>query len=180
MPVGVQRMGPFNGLTPLHIKIDELTIDNNVDPCGDAMKTTNRRFGEGDDFSFEAPFLQTDLGSLTYNVMIPLKPDGTEQKLTVTQETQEKNNGKVQTDETSRVVPFNFFFKLPAIQILLDKAKIHHQEDRPLDAVSTTWDFDSQDMEPDEPLIKNVPDSKTKVKVRVYYKFSRKPITDGK
>jgi hypothetical protein len=31
-------------------------------------------------------------------------------------------------------------------------------------------------VEPDKPLIKGVPDSKTKVKVRVYYKFSRTPI----
>jgi len=32
------------------------------------------------------------------------------------------------------------------------------------------------DMTPDEPLIDDVPDSKTNVKVRVHYRFSKTPI----
>lgn len=189
LPSGVQRMGPFNGLVPLYVKRHEMTKYGGKDACNDDEFTTNTREGDGDDFSYAAPFFMADTQHLTYNVTIPLKPDGDKQQVMVKQEVQSKVNKQWKTETTPpgpHKVPFKEMevFKLSNVKVtdpkrggsLLKGGIIHHEIDVPLDVVSSYVEFDSGDVEPDDPILSGNSDTKDKVKVHIYYKLSKTPI----
>ena len=189
IPVGAQRRDPLNGLLPLSIKIHEMTLYGGKDPCGDDEYTTNTRNGDGDDFSNTGPSFMADTQRLTYNVTIPLNPNGDKEQLTVKQEVKEKVNKQWTTTITPpgpHNVPFKDgrLFSLSKIKVtdpkrggqLLKGGVIHHELDVPLDVVTGYIEFDSGDVAPDEPILSGNPETKEKVKVRVYYKISKTPI----
>ena len=119
--------------------------------------------------------------------MQPCRADGDAKQVTKTQVTEEKIDGKIKkSGEPPRVVPFKDLRNLVEgstdeksvlIKGLLEGGRIHHQENRPLDATGGAIEFDSGDLEPDQPLISSVPETKEKVKIRVCYKISRTPIS---
>lgn len=179
LPGGVQRMGPFNGVLPLEIDIMHLINVLDKDPCGDDVKTATLRKGKDPDFSYQAPYLQADLDKLTYNVTIPFLPDSAEKKLKITQAIDETTNGQKQHHYTERDVPFKqaWVQEFPSVKGLVEKGKIHHDIDRPLNAQDPKWGFDSGEREPDKPVFPNAIDENAKVTIRVRYLFSRTPIT---
>ncbi len=178
----------FNGLLPLYIKIHEMTLYGGKDACGDESSTTNTRSGDGSDFSLATPRFVADTEHLTYNIFIPLKPESDKQQATVKQVVRELVNKKPQetvTEPGPHDVPFKDgqLFGISGITVtdpkrggyLLKGGVIHHEIDVPLDVVSGYVEYDSGDVEPDEPLIKTKPNTKTKVKVHIYYKLSKTP-----
>src|SRR5262249_40911884 len=151
---------------PLNIKMHEMTLYGGKDPCGDDRYTTNTRNGDGDDFSYAAPFFMADTQRLTYNVTIPFNPDGDKQQVIVKQEVKEMVNKEWKTTPTPpgpHNVPFKErpLFTLSKIKVtdpkrggaLLKGGVIHHEVDVPLDVVSGYVEFDSGDVEPDEPIL---------------------------
>ena len=191
VPTGGQRKDPFNGLLPLSIKRHEMARYGQKDPCNDDEFTKNTRDGDGDDFSNTSPFFMADTQHLTYNVTIPLNPDGNQDQVMVKQEVTQKINKQWQTEVTPpgpHKVPFNAkqfeIFKLTNVKVtdpkrggtLLKGGVIHHGVDIPLDVVSGYVEFDSGDVEPDEPILSGNIDTKLKVRVHIYYKLSKTPI----
>jgi hypothetical protein len=179
----------FNGILPFYIKIHEMTLYGGKDTCGDYSSTTNTRNGDGNDFSLATPRFVADTEHLTYNIFIPLNPESDKQQATVKQVVRELVNKKPQdtvTEPGPHDVPFKDgqLFGISRITVsdpkrggyLLKGGVIHHEIDVPLDVVSGYVEYDSGDVEPDEPLIKTKPNTKTKVKVHIYYKLSKTPI----
>ncbi len=72
-------------------------------------------------------------------------------------------------------------FRIPNVKGLISGFTIQHTPNDFLYPANfpTAWEYDSAkdfpDLQPDNPLIQDVPDSKTKVKIRVLYRFSKTP-----
>ena len=132
-------------------------------------------------FSFPGINLTTDNKLLTYNLDITLLFLSGKEGVTMRSQTiydrSDFGHGEAPTHEETPVEETQVSivdFKLPDIKGLIQNSQIKHKTDRPLPAnFSGAWEYDSGDMTPDEPLIKGVPDSKTNVKVRVRYRFSK-------
>jgi hypothetical protein len=137
--------------------------------------------------------LHTDEKSLTYNVLIPIvfmnpsKDTGmtmlskTEIDRSYSCPTEKKEPAHEETIIDEKQVSINSL-DLPKVKGLigdgfLEGSVVEHKPDKPWPPnFLTAWEYDSGDMMPNEPLIAGVPDSKTNVKVRVRYRFSKTPI----
>lgn len=132
--------------------------------------------------------LNTDEKSLTYNIFIPVVFLSGKEGVTMLSKTtidrsyscpgEKKEPGHEETlTETKNV---SIQHGLPKVKGLIGEgvvgSGVEHKPDKPWPPnFLTAWEFDSGDMTPDEPLIDGVPDSKTNVKVRVRYRFSKTP-----
>lgn len=144
------------------------------------------------------PFLHTDSKSLTYNVWIPIlfkpysnHPRMRNQTITMLDQTiidrsyscpVEKKEPAHEETLVAETYPDINSINLPKVKGLIGDgfvggSVVEHIPDKPFPPnFLTAWEYDSGDMTPDEPVIAGVPDSKTNVKVRVRYRFSKTPI----
>lgn len=65
---------------------------------------------------------------------------------------------------------------IPTVAGLLEKAKVHHPENLPLNFIEDTLTFDSGEVKPTLPYLKGLPDAEKNVKVKVYYRLSKLPM----
>ncbi len=174
---------------------DDMPLRVTID---DAINVITKERGEGDSFEnttvlknwvadetfnvLNGATLITDNKLLTYNVWLPIV--FLDSKMIMRSQTKIDRSaygyGDAPTHEETPVeetkVRFSTF-GLPNVEGLInDSAVIEHKPDRPFPPnFFTAWEYDSGDKIPDKPLIAGVPDSKTNVKVRVRYRFSKTP-----
>ncbi len=183
---------PLNVAVPTRVKIyDVLNVsrirkDDPYNCRGNIETTTELKTWEADG-TFDAianAMLNTDSKSRTYNVWIPIVFIDSSMTMLSKTEIDRSNfcpDRKLPAHEETPVEETQVriaLFSLPNIEgLITDKAVVEHKPDKPFPPnFLTAWEYDSGDMTPDEPLIDDVPDSKTNVKVRVHYRFSKTPI----
>ena len=123
-----------------------------------------------------------DKKSGTYNVTIALacksSIGGCKEKKTTTIAIKRSDHGygDLPTSESNTQDTTTSFeeIKFPTTKGLIAENKIHHPVDLTLPKmIKGHYEYDSEDLEPDKPMYKNVTESKTKVKVNVFYSFSK-------
>jgi hypothetical protein len=123
-----------------------------------------------------------DKKSDTYNVTIALTCKSSigeckeKKSTTIAIKRSDHGYGDLPTSETNTEDTTTSFegIKFPTTKDLIAGSKIHHPVDMKLpEMIKGHYEYDSKDLEPDKPMYKNVPESKTKVKVHVFYSFSK-------
>jgi len=165
---------------------DILAISNKDEGEGSSFENSveSKSWKTDRTFSFLGIDLTTNNKLLTYNLNIPVVFLSGKEGVTMRSQTiydrSDAGYGEAPTHEETPVKETQVSigdFKLPDIKGLIQYSQIKHKTDRPLPAnFSTVWEYDSGDLSPSKPLIDGVPDSKTNVKVRVRYRFSKTPI----
>ncbi len=133
--------------------------------------------------------LSTDSKLRTYNVFIPiLAAEGNKENVSLLVDTiidrSSFGYGDAPTHEEKPVQTILLSIHslgIPNVKGLIENGAIQHiPNDFLLPANFTTaWEYDSikdfPDLQPDKPIFPGIPDSKTKVKIRVFYRFSKTP-----
>lgn len=176
----------------VHITIADrlLTFNKGPGEIGTHQDTTVETHWDGDFTEIGRGLnarLEVNNQRATYNVWIPFVPSSTKLKnIKMTKQTTLDRSavgygGKPTREELpiEETLVGNNSLGVPTLDEILghQMGVIRHWREMPLPLnFNTSWTFDSGELEPDEPFIKGVPDSKTNLKVRVIYRFSRTPL----
>jgi hypothetical protein len=123
-----------------------------------------------------------DKKSGTYNVTISLRcktnTGGCTEKKSTTIAIKRSDHGygdQPTTETTTKDTTTTFFeIQFPTTRDLIAGNKIHHAVDLKLpEMIRGHYEYDPEPVEPDKPIYKNVPESKTKVKIRVFYLLTK-------
>jgi hypothetical protein len=163
----------------IHIKIhDKKVLVLKEKGEGDTFENTTNTItwdGEGDALADNAVQLFIDKNRSLYNVTIPFQlhmADRLLKKLTNhTVERSDHGYGDEPTHEQKldpEDIPLGTF-SLPKVIALLTGGRIHHPNNLPFSLNSGSFDWDSGDVDPDEPIFNDIPESKKGIKIHVYY-----------
>jgi hypothetical protein len=171
--------------SPADIWIDDkstlLQKENDEGDTFENTSVTTHSEVEGEVMPSSSTMLVFDKKLGTYNVTISMacksSTGGCKEKETTTIDIKRSDHGygDLPTSETHTTdTTTTFEIKFPTTSGLIADNKIHHVVDLKLPGmIKGHYEYISEDLEPDKPMYKNVPESKTKVKVKVFYFFSK-------
>ena len=186
----IDDMKPSGNVHPVAVRINDMlrTITKENDEGDTFENTTITTHWEFDDsiFTSNSNMLVFDKKLGTYNVHIPLVSENDNDPYSTIRlqvdtsiERSDHGYGDLPTSESgtfNNLISFNKI-NFPTIKNLLENGFIHHEFDLPLPAMKdVSYQYDPGDLQPDKPMFGGVPESKTKVKIHIYYLF--KQLTD--
>ncbi len=175
-------------LMPFHVTInDEVKTFSEGEGEGSAFENVTviqKWKADANEFAGMPVELIIDNNSATYFIVIPIDSMSNSKRLDITSQTIYDRSsfgyGDAKTHEEMDIIPTEDTIdslKMPTVKGILTLKLIAHWKDLPLPLnFLEGWKWDSGPLKPESPLLKDIPESKTKVVVRVTYRISSKPI----
>ncbi|MDQ6788108.1 MAG: hypothetical protein M3033_14990 [Acidobacteriota bacterium] len=162
----------LNRVSPIKVKIKDkliMHINQAREGDGDAMSMDMIYWdGEGTALGDPGSTLFIDKAKSTYNINILIDLHDTDKLLKIERHfTDDEGRHVTKQDASLRLI------KIPSIVNLLEDNVIHHLKNLPLTLVNTGFEWDSGDIELDEPLLENMPESYKGVKAHLFYRFKK-------
>jgi len=187
----VVRSSIASGALPIHVIIhDKLEIRTHEKGEGSSFENTTTlkkwQVDLDDGYTSNELKLRIIKKPAEYNVWIPLKAvddvlgeGSVKLTTTISNERSREGYGGLPTSETKNEPEQNIHIstiKIPEVNGLLEKGIIHPFTDMPIPEKNGGFESDWPDVEPDEAMIPGIPETKTKVAIHIFYRFSHQPI----